>query len=102
MRNCSLDKVGRLVLDGAVNITDDESVIQAMGFETAFQSFAEWSAKQGSGLGSSATEVKASIAAWLDELDADPISPGDRELTQMLAAPCITALSVHKGTFQLS
>ena len=80
------DKVGRLVLDGAVNITDDESVIQAMGFETAFQAFAEWSAKQGSGLGSSATEVKASIAAWLDELDADPIAVGDRELTQTLAA----------------
>jgi pimeloyl-ACP methyl ester carboxylesterase len=80
------DKVGRMVLDGAVNITDDESVIQAMGFDKAFSDFAQWCAKRGCPLGSTAEKVTATVAAWLDTLDQHPIAVGDRVLTQTLAA----------------
>lgn len=76
--------VGRLVLDAAVNITDDESVIQAMGFETAFANFAKWCAEQKCRFGNSADEVKRTIDNWLTDLDQNPIRVGNRTLTQSL------------------
>ncbi|WP_028708800.1 alpha/beta hydrolase [Propionicicella superfundia] len=80
------DKVGRMMLDGAVNITDDESVIQAMGFETAFDTFAQWCASNRCRFGSTVDEVKGTIGDWLDGLDQHPVTVGDRTLTQTLAA----------------
>ncbi len=77
-------KVGRLVLDAAVNITDDESVIQAMGFETAFGNFAEWCAAQGCRFGNSAAEVRRTVDQWLTDLDENPLPVGARTLTQSL------------------
>lgn len=77
--------VGRLVLDSAVNITDDTSVIQAMGFDLALQHFASWCAKRSCFLGKSQDEVVARIVRFLNDLDANPITVGDRKLTQTLA-----------------
>lgn len=79
-------RVGRMVLDGAVNITDDESVIQAMGFDKAFSEFAHWCAKQNCRLGSTPDKVTTTVEAWLDALDQRPIAVGNRTLTQTLAA----------------
>lgn len=77
--------VGRMVMDAAVNITDDESVIQAMGFETAFSNFAKWCANQGCRFGKTPDEVKGTIDKWLSGLDSQPIRVGNRQLTQSLA-----------------
>ncbi|HOQ51988.1 MAG TPA: alpha/beta hydrolase [Micropruina sp.] len=79
-------RVGRLVLDAAVDITDDDSVIQAMGFDLALGNFATWCARQGCTLGTSKDAVLKSITDWLDRLDSAPVEVGDRTLTQSLAA----------------
>lgn len=88
------DKVGRMVLDSAVNLTNDNSLSQAMGFDRALRNFAEYSVKKGSKLGGSADEIIGNIGKFLDKLDSAPIKgSGDRKLTQALAVTgIITAL----------
>jgi pimeloyl-ACP methyl ester carboxylesterase len=88
---------GHLVLDAAVNITDDDSIIQAQGFDLALSNFAAWCAKTGCGLGASKDAVLASITGFLDGLDSKPIKVGDRKLTQSLATSGI-ADALYSGT----
>lgn len=88
---------GHLVLDAAVNITDDDSIIQAQGFDLALGDFATWCAKQGCGLGDSKDAVLSAITDFLDGLDSTPLEVGDRELTQTLAATGI-ADALYSGT----
>lgn len=76
---------GRLVLDAAVNITDDDSVIQAQGFDLALGNFASWCAQSSCGLGKTKAEVLAAIAGLFDRLDSHPLPVGQRTLTQSLA-----------------
>jgi len=83
---------GRLVLDAAVNITDTDEVIQAMGFDLALGNFASWCAKEACALGSSKDEVLDLITGLLDKLDSAPLKVGERKLTQTLAATGIAAL----------
>ena len=86
-------RVGRLVLDAAVNITDNDDVIQAMGFDLALGNFAAWCPTQSScPLGGSKQEVLDNITALFDKLDSDPIAVGDRRLTQSLAMLGVAAL----------
>ncbi len=81
------DRAGRLVLDSAVDITnDEESASQSEGFELALRNYAEWCAdSEKCTLGDSADDVVAGIADFLAGLDADPIEVEDRVLTQGLA-----------------
>lgn len=79
--------VGRMVLDSAVNITDDTSVTQAMGFERALEAFGDWCANRLTcGLGRSQADVLAAVADVLTDLDGTPLRVGQRELTQSLGA----------------
>jgi len=87
---------GRLVLDAAVNITEDDSVIQAQGFDLALGNFATWCAKTTCGLGNTKAEVLAAITGLLDRLDANPLQVGDRKLTQSLAVAGI-AVALYGG-----
>lgn len=82
------DTSGRLVLDAAVEITDQEPVLQIEGFERAFEAWAEWCAGQEvcELYGSSADELEQEISDWLQSLDESPVPVGDRQLTQSLAA----------------
>lgn len=82
---------GRLVLDAAVDITDDEEIIQAMGFDKALSNFAAWCAGERCTLGISSAEVLSSITGLFDELDAEPLDVGDRVLTQSLAVTGVAA-----------
>lgn len=82
---------GRLVLDAAVDITDDQNIIQAMGFDLALTNFATWCAKDKCSLGDSKDAILAKITSFLDGLDAAPVQVGDRVLTQSLAASGIAA-----------
>lgn len=83
---------GRLVLDAAVNITDSDDVIQAMGFDLALGNFAAWCAEQDCTLGSSKKEVLAATTDLFDALDTKPLKVGSRRLTQSLAVTGVAAL----------
>lgn len=81
------DKVGRMVLDSAVNITKDESIIQATGFDTSLHTYSQWCVNQGScPLGASPQAVTSTVTGLLDSLDTRPLTVGTRRLTQGLAA----------------
>lgn len=84
--------VGRMVLDSAVDITDDPDTIQAMGFDLAFGNFATWCAEQECPLGTSKEGVTRTVTALLDRLDGSPIPAGKRTLTQSLAVTGIAGM----------
>jgi pimeloyl-ACP methyl ester carboxylesterase len=81
-------RVGRLVLDGAVNITGN-ATLQAQGFERALEDFASWAATQHTELGSTKEEVLLTVTTLLTQLDSKPIMVGARSLTQQLAVTAI-------------
>lgn len=79
--------VGRLVLDSAVDITDEDEIPQAAGFERALGYFAEWCAGSDvCALGDDRTQIENRIAGLLSGLDARPLRVGHRTLTQTMAA----------------
>lgn len=80
--------VGRMVLDGAVDITEGGTT-QAEGFDRAFTSFAAWCASRSCSLGSSRSAVESGVARLLDRLDAAPLEVGRRQLTQQLAVTAV-------------
>ena len=85
-------EVGRLVLDGAVNITDSKDVSQLDGFERALGNFAAWCAEKRCKLGDTKAEVERSISDLLTRLDAKPLDGGRAPLTQQLAVTGILAV----------
>jgi pimeloyl-ACP methyl ester carboxylesterase len=92
-------RVGRMVLDSAVNITGDDSVTQVMGFDKAFRAFAGWCAEHNDQcpLGNTADKVIASTTKFLNQMDSRPLAVGSRELTQSLASTGI-AFYLYSGT----
>jgi pimeloyl-ACP methyl ester carboxylesterase len=80
------DRVGRLVLDGAVDVSlssRELSLQQAAGFETALRAYVQDCVDSGDCvLGDSLDEGLATIKQLLDEIDAQPLptDDGDREL----------------------
>lgn len=84
------ERVGRLVLDGAIDPTRDQietSLVQAEGFEVALRAYAK-NCVDGDDcfLGRTVDEAMATISDFLEQVDAEPISgDGERELTQGLA-----------------
>ncbi|PKQ32343.1 MAG: hydrolase [Actinobacteria bacterium HGW-Actinobacteria-2] len=87
---------GHLVLDSAVNITDDESVIQAQGFDLALGNFASWCAETRCGLGETKTAVLAAVTGLFDKLETNPLKVGNRTLTQSLAVTGV-ATALYSG-----
>lgn len=79
------DRVGRVALDGAVNITESEDVIQAVGFDRALAAFADWCVTNECSLGRDREQVLQAVTGLLDGLDERPLPVADRELTQSLA-----------------
>jgi len=78
-------RVGHMVLDGAVDITDAQSSIQAVGFDLALRDFASWCASQRCAFGTTPDAVIAAVTGLFDRLDGHPVSVGERELTQSQA-----------------
>lgn len=91
-------RVGRLVLDSAVNITENDTVSQAMGFDRAFRAFAAWCATAGDecGLGTSAREVIDRTTTFLTRLSTHPLAVEGRTLTRSAAATGI-AMYLYSG-----
>ncbi|PZF79941.1 proteinase [Jiangella anatolica] len=85
------DRVGRLVLDGAIDPTlsgDDLGLGQARGFERALSAFLTWCFDQDNcALGSSEDEARDTLAGLLRQADAEPLVTDDenRPLTEALA-----------------
>ena len=81
------DKVGRLVLDGAVDValpSREQSLGQAGGFETALRAFVDNCVQQTDSciLGDSVEEGLTTITDLLDQVDAQPLPTSDgRELS---------------------
>ena len=80
------DKVGRLVLDGAVDLSISSrelSLEQAAGFETALRAYVSNCVEQTDGcfLGDTVEEGLDRIRTFIDSVDAHPLpAGGDREL----------------------
>lgn len=83
---------GRVVLDAAVNITDSDDIIQAMGFDLALGNFAAWCASHSCELGASKQEVLDATTGLFDRLDSRPLRSGRRTLTQGLGVEGSAAL----------
>lgn len=75
------DRVGRMVLDGAVDVTADSWFDQGIGFQRALQDWAEDAARDGR-LGSTPDAVLTWLDGWLRELDGAPITSGKRTYSQ--------------------
>ena len=81
------DRVGRLVLDGAVDVSLDSRALslgQAAGFETALTAYVDNCVEEPA-TASSATSIDeglGTITGLLDDVDAEPLATGDdRPLT---------------------
>lgn len=79
------DRVGRLVLDGAVDVSLDlrtMSIDQAAGFETALRAYVQncLDVTDNCFLGDSVEEGLMKISDFLDSVDEEPLPAGDREL----------------------
>ncbi|MFT3887909.1 MAG: alpha/beta hydrolase [Arachnia sp.] len=93
------NSVGRLVLDSAVEITDEEPIPQSAGFELALTNFADWCADSSlCSLGTSSEQVLDDIDDFLQGLDAKPLKVGARELTQTHAASGIALFLYEDST----
>ncbi|WP_238473561.1 alpha/beta hydrolase [Nocardioides cavernaquae] len=77
-------KVGRLVLDGAVDprlSARDSSLQQAHGFQVAIEAYVDNCVEEGDCyLGNTRAKALARITGFLDQVDAEPIKVGSREL----------------------
>ncbi|MFF1452911.1 alpha/beta hydrolase [Streptomyces sp. NPDC058274] len=103
------DKVGRLVLDGAMDpslsarrMNED----QTAGFETAFQSFAKNCVRQSDcplgRAGTSTDQVGKNLKAFFTQLDKEPIPTGDvdgRKLGEALATTGVIAAMYDEGAW---
>ncbi|MGJ3508870.1 alpha/beta hydrolase [Enemella sp. A6] len=96
------EKAGKLVLDSAVNITDNEEVVQAMGFDRAFTNFAKWCVEGDTcaELGKNPEEVIDNTKKVLDDLKANPQKGTDgRTITQAIGLTGIVATLYAQETW---
>nr|BFE81830.1 alpha/beta fold hydrolase [Planobispora longispora] len=89
-------KVGRFVLDAPLDPSvsmHQRTLIQTAGFQQAYESFLADCVKDTGGceIGSDTETANANIGKLLDELDAEPMAVGDRQLTQGLAVTGVAA-----------
>ncbi len=76
-------RVGRMVLDGAVDINSTSKIDQVDGFERALHHFAAWCADSPCKLGAQRDDVLSKIKEFLDRLDQQPLAVDDgRTLSQ--------------------
>jgi len=82
------ERVGRMILDGAVNPANTATQLvsgQARGFNDALRRFVTHCVAQGCTVGTTQRQVIRRINVLLDSLDSEPMNVGRRTLTQPLA-----------------
>ncbi|MFI1074813.1 alpha/beta hydrolase [Streptomyces puniciscabiei] len=104
------DRVGRMVLDGAMDPSLDArqmNLDQTAGFETAFQAFAKDCVRHSGcalgGRGTTPAQVGDHLRAFFRKLDAHPIPAGDadgRKLGESLATTGVIAAMYDQGTWE--
>ncbi|MEU9345186.1 alpha/beta hydrolase [Streptomyces sp. NPDC048278] len=104
------DRVGRMVLDGAMNPSlsaRELNLQQTAGFETAFQSFARDCAKRADcplgDKGSTPTQIADNLSTFFKKLDAHPVPTGDpdgRKLTESLATTGVIAAMYDQAEWE--
>ncbi|MBP2054487.1 pimeloyl-ACP methyl ester carboxylesterase [Streptomyces griseochromogenes] len=104
------DRVGRLVLDGAMDPSLDSRKLnleQTAGFETAFQAFAKDCVRRAGcplgGKGATPAQVGDHLKAFFRELDAHPIPAGDpdhRKLGESLATTGVIAAMYDQAAWE--
>ncbi|MFF7472466.1 alpha/beta fold hydrolase [Streptomyces sp. NPDC008092] len=104
------ERVGRMVLDGAMNPSlsaRDLNLQQTAGFETAFQSFARDCAKRSDcplgAKGSTPTQIADNLATFFKKVDAHPVPTGDpdgRKLTESLATTGVIAAMYDQAEWE--
>ena len=91
-------RVGRMVLDGAVDINAKTKIAQVDGFERALNHFAAWCANERCRLGSQRDEVLSVIKGFLDRLDQQPLATsGGRTLSQQQGVEAVF-FAMYGGT----
>ena len=91
-------RVGRMVLDGAVDVNSTSKISQVDGFERALDHFASWCADAQCRLGSQRDDVLSLIKNFLDQLDQQPLAvSGGRTLSQQQAVEAVF-YSMYGGT----
>ncbi|MBO4255508.1 alpha/beta hydrolase [Streptomyces griseorubiginosus] len=103
------ERVGRLVLDGAMDPSLSArrmNLDQTAGFETAFQSFAKDCVRQPDcplgTRGTTPAQVGENLSAFFKKLDAHPIPTGDadgRKLGEALATTGVIAAMYDEGSW---
>ncbi|WP_327695665.1 alpha/beta hydrolase [Streptomyces sp. NBC_00459] len=100
------DRVGRLVLDGAMDPSLPArrlNLDQTAGFETAFDAFAKDCVRQRDcPLGTEESKVGTNLKAFFDRLDTAPIPAGDadgRQLGEALATTGVIAAMYDESTW---
>ncbi|MGV9558656.1 alpha/beta hydrolase [Streptomyces sp. NPDC003522] len=101
------ERVGRLVLDGAMDPSLSArrmNLDQTAGFETAFRSFTKDCARRPDcPLGTEAGKVGENLKAFFGRLDARPLPTGDangRRLTESLATTGVIAAMYDESTWE--
>jgi pimeloyl-ACP methyl ester carboxylesterase len=96
--------VGRFVLDSAFDPTgtfEDRAVIQATGFDRAFEAFAKDCVAQSCELGADPAAVEGTVEQLLNTLKDKPLMVGDRELTYGLAQLAVITPLYAKATWPM-
>ncbi|WP_250402343.1 alpha/beta hydrolase [Streptomyces cellostaticus] len=101
------DRVGRLVLDGAIDPSLGSRRVnldQTAGFETAFQAFARDCVQRSDcplgGKGTTPAQVGDHLKAFFRKLDAHPVPAGDRELGESLATTGVIAAMYDQAAWE--
>ncbi|MFG1948896.1 alpha/beta hydrolase [Nonomuraea sp. NPDC048826] len=98
------DKVGRFVLDAAYdpNVTfEQRTLTQIKGFAQAFDAFTEHCLKLDCHLGASPAAVRETVEGLMEDLEAEPLKVGDRQLTYGLAQLAVITPLYAKATWPL-
>ncbi|MGI5285971.1 alpha/beta hydrolase [Nonomuraea polychroma] len=96
--------VGRFVLDSAFDPTgtfEERAVIQATGFDRAFEAFAKDCVAQSCELGADPAAVERTVEQLLDTLKDKPLMVGNRELTYGLAQLAVITPLYAKATWPM-
>ena len=91
------ERVGRMVLDGSVNISGSDTISQTEGFERALNNFATWCAQERCRLGESKAAVIERVEAYLDELDRQPLPVGEPDTDPAAGGRRGLLLDVRRG-----
>jgi pimeloyl-ACP methyl ester carboxylesterase len=91
-------RVGRMILDGAVDVNGTSKITQVDGFERALHHFAQWCAEDNCRMGSQQDDVLHVIKDFLDRLDQQPLKASDdRTLSQQQGVEAVF-YSMYGGT----